>query len=71
MIHVFDQDFAQKVAEPFHEAYMAHTSTSPNYQILASLDLGRRQAALEGFELVQSRSSMRCSCATRWTTTRC
>ncbi len=52
MIHVFDQDFEQKVAEPFHEAYMAHTSTSPNYQILASLDLGRRQVALEGFELV-------------------
>ena len=53
MIHVYDQDFALKVAEGFREAYMAHTSTSPNYQILASLDLGRRQAALEGFELVQ------------------
>jgi arginine decarboxylase len=53
MIHMFDQDFDQKVAEPFHEAYMAHTSTSPNYQILASLDLGRRQVALEGVELVQ------------------
>lgn len=52
MIHVFDQDFEQKVAESFHEAYMAHTSTSPNYQILASLDLGRRQVALEGIELV-------------------
>ena len=53
MIHVFDQDFSQRTAETFHEAYMTHTSTSPNYQILASLDLGRRQAALEGFELVQ------------------
>jgi len=53
MIHIFDQDFTQKVAEPFQEAYMAHTSTSPNYQILASLDLGRRQVALEGVELVQ------------------
>ncbi len=53
MIHITDQDFAQKVEETFHEAYMTHTSTSPNYQILASLDLGRRQAALEGFELVQ------------------
>src|SRR6201982_929476 len=53
MIHVWDQDFTQKVEETFHEAYMTHTSTSPNYQILASLDLGRRQAALEGFELVQ------------------
>ena len=53
MIHVYDQDFDQKVAVSFHEAYMAHTSTSPNYQILASLDLGRRQVALEGAELVQ------------------
>ena len=50
---MFDQDYGQKVEETFHEAYMANTSTSPNYQILASLDLGRRQAALEGFELVQ------------------
>ena len=53
MIHVWDQDFSQKVEDTFHEAYMTHTSTSPNYQILASLDLGLRQAALEGFELVQ------------------
>src|SRR5262249_35945208 len=53
MIHIFDQDFNYRNEEAFHEAYMAHTSTSPNYQILASLDLGRRQAELEGFELVQ------------------
>ena len=53
MIHVYDQDFRQKVEEPFSEAYMTHTSTSPNYQILASLDVGRRQVELEGFELVQ------------------
>ncbi|MDH3414122.1 MAG: ornithine decarboxylase, partial [Gammaproteobacteria bacterium] len=53
MIHVYDQDFRQKVEEPFMEAYMTHTSTSPNYQILASLDVGRRQVELEGFELVQ------------------
>ena len=52
MIHVFDQDYRRKVEEPFHEAYMTHTSTSPNYQILASLDVGRRQVELEGFELV-------------------
>ena len=36
MIHVFDQDFSQKVEETFHEAYMAHTSTSPNYHPLLS-----------------------------------
>ena len=53
MIHIYDQEFNQKVAEPFNEAFMTHTSTSPNYQILASLDLGRRQAELEGYEMVQ------------------
>jgi arginine decarboxylase len=53
MIHINDQDYKSKVEEPFHEAYMTHTSTSPNYQILASLDVGRRQVELEGFELVQ------------------
>jgi arginine decarboxylase len=58
MIHVHDQDYKSKVEEPFHEAYMTHTSTSPNYQILASLDVGRRQVELEGFELVQKQVEM-------------
>ncbi len=53
MIHVHDQNFKGEVAQSFHEAYMTHTSTSPNYQIIASLDVGRRQVELEGFELVQ------------------
>ena len=53
MIHVWDQDFKDKAEEAFHEAYMTHTSTSPNYQILASLDVGRRQVEMEGYELVQ------------------
>jgi arginine decarboxylase len=53
MIHIFDQLFGHRNEEAFREAYMTHTSTSPNYQILASLDLGRRQVELEGFELVQ------------------
>ncbi|MDA3914232.1 aminotransferase class I/II-fold pyridoxal phosphate-dependent enzyme, partial [Oleiagrimonas sp.] len=53
MIHVHDQDFKGEVEQAFHEAYMTHTSTSPNYQIIASLDVGRRQVELEGYELVQ------------------
>ncbi|MFT7674724.1 MAG: arginine decarboxylase [Gammaproteobacteria bacterium] len=53
MIHIYDQDFANKAQEPFDDAFMTHTSTSPNYQILASLDMGRRQVELEGFEMVQ------------------
>ncbi len=53
MIHIYDQDFAVRNLNTFREAYMTHTSTSPNYQILASLDIGRRQAELEGYSLVQ------------------
>ena len=53
MIHVWDQDFKDKAEEAFHEAYMTHTSTSPNYQILATLDVGRRQVEMDGYELVQ------------------
>jgi len=53
MIHVNDQDFKGEVEQAFHEAFMTHTSTSPNYQIIASLDVGRRQVELEGFEFVQ------------------
>lgn len=50
MIHVADAAFGQA---RFVEAYRIHTSTSPNYQIIASLDIGRRQAALEGFHRVR------------------
>ena len=53
MIHVYDQEFGRQVDEAFEEAYMTFTSTSPNYQILASLDVGRRQVELEGFEMVE------------------
>jgi len=58
MIHIHDQDYKSQVEESFHEAFMTHTSTSPNYQILASLDIGRRQVELEGFELVQKQVEM-------------
>ncbi|MCB0665829.1 MAG: aminotransferase class I/II-fold pyridoxal phosphate-dependent enzyme [Saprospiraceae bacterium] len=53
MIHIWDQDFRRKSENTFMEAYMTHTSTSPNYQMLASLDIGRRQVQFEGFELVE------------------
>ncbi|MFH5879587.1 aminotransferase class I/II-fold pyridoxal phosphate-dependent enzyme [Arthrobacter sp. NA-172] len=63
MIHIHDQDFGQLNEESFREAYMTHTSTSPNYQILASLDMGRRQAELEGYELVQRQADLAVSIA--------
>ena len=53
MIHVWDELFQSQAADAFHEAYMTHTSTSANYQILASLDAGRRQTQFEGYEMVE------------------
>jgi arginine decarboxylase len=50
MILVWDEDF-HHVEGPFQEAFLAHTSTSPNLQIIASLDVARRQMELEGYEL--------------------
>jgi arginine decarboxylase len=49
MIHQWDEKFASEVEAPFQEAYFTHTTTSPNYQIVASLDLARRQVELEGY----------------------
>lgn len=53
MIHIWDEDYRKKSENTFLEAYMTHTSTSPNYQVLASLDVGRRQVQFEGFEMVE------------------
>ncbi len=52
IIVVADQDF-QTIEAAFKEAFFTHTSTSPNLQIIASIDLARRQMELEGYELVQ------------------
>ena len=49
-ILVWDEDFHQ-VEGCFQEAFLTHTSTSPNQQIIASLDVARRQMELEGYEL--------------------
>ena len=53
MVHIWDEEFRKKSENTFLEAYMTHTSTSPNYQMLASLDVGRRQAQFEGYEMVE------------------
>jgi len=52
IIVVADQQF-HRVEAQFKEAFFTHTSTSPNLQIIASIDLARRQMELEGYELVQ------------------
>src|SRR5258707_4113706 len=51
MVLVKDPDY-HTVEEQFHEAVFTHASTSPNAQIIASLDVARRQMELEGYELV-------------------
>jgi arginine decarboxylase len=51
IVVVADQDF-HTVEASFKEAFFTHTSTSPNLQIIASLDVARRQMELEGYELV-------------------
>jgi len=58
MIHIYDEWFKRKTEDSFHEAYKTHTSTSPNYQILASLDAGRRQVQFEGYEMVEKSIEM-------------
>lgn len=52
MIHVYDEDF-ESIRESFLHAFMLNLTTSPNYQIIATMDLARRQIELEGYELTQ------------------
>ena len=51
MLIVKDVEF-HTVEQQFKEAVFTHASTSPNQQLIASLDVARRQMELEGFGLV-------------------
>jgi arginine decarboxylase len=53
MVMVKDVDFGTIEAQ-FHEAIFTHASTSPNQQLIASLDVARRQMELEGYGLVMN-----------------
>jgi arginine decarboxylase len=53
MLLVKDVDF-HSVEAQFHEAVFTHASTSPNQQLIASLDVARRQMELEGYSLVMN-----------------
>jgi arginine decarboxylase len=53
MVLVRDVDF-HTVEAQFHEAVFTHASTSPNQQLIASLDVARRQMELEGYGLVMN-----------------
>ncbi|HXU42503.1 MAG TPA: aminotransferase class I/II-fold pyridoxal phosphate-dependent enzyme, partial [Burkholderiales bacterium] len=49
MIHVNDPGFREHL---FRENFNMHTSTSPQYGLIASLDVARKQAVMEGFKLL-------------------
>ncbi|HTU00407.1 MAG TPA: hypothetical protein VMG58_01275 [Candidatus Sulfotelmatobacter sp.] len=51
MVLVADEDYHLH-DQAFKEAVFIHASTSPNQQIIASLDVARRQMELEGYALV-------------------
>ncbi|RWX08423.1 aminotransferase class I/II-fold pyridoxal phosphate-dependent enzyme [Rhizobium hidalgonense] len=50
VILIHDQDYDH---ERFINAYHAHTTTSPNYSLLISADIGRRLADLDGYKFGQ------------------
>ena len=50
LIHVNDPELND---HSFRENFNMHTSTSPMYSMIASLDVGRRQAVMEGYKLLQ------------------
>src|SRR5258707_1359572 len=49
MIHVNDPGFREHL---FRENFNMHTSTSPQYGLIASLDVARKQAVMEGDKLL-------------------
>jgi arginine decarboxylase len=51
MVLVGDEEY-HRHEQPFKEAVFTHASTSPNLQIIATLDVARRQMELEGYALV-------------------
>jgi arginine decarboxylase len=49
MIHVNDANFDEHL---FRENFNMHASTSPQYNLIASLDVARKQAVMEGYRLL-------------------
>lgn len=52
MIHVNDPDF-EETQDFFMENFNMHASTSPQYPMIASLDVARKQMVMEGYSLLQ------------------
>ena len=69
MLSVKDVDF-HTVEQQFKEAVFTHASTSPNQQLIASLDVSRRQMELEGYGLVANAIEVAFAIGERSITTR-
>jgi arginine/lysine/ornithine decarboxylase len=52
MIHVNDPDF-EDIEDLFQENFNMHSSTSPQYPMIASLDVATKQMVMEGYTLLQ------------------
>ncbi|MFO7939138.1 MAG: aminotransferase class I/II-fold pyridoxal phosphate-dependent enzyme, partial [Bacteroidales bacterium] len=52
MIHVNDPDF-EDIEDMFMENFNMHASTSPQYPMIASLDVATKQMVMEGYGLLQ------------------
>ncbi|TMN75249.1 amino acid decarboxylase, partial [Pseudoalteromonas sp. S410] len=50
-IHINDPDFD---ADFFREIYSIYASTSPKYQLIASLDVCQKQLEMEGYKLLNA-----------------
>ena len=50
MIHVNDPGFDEHL---FRENFNMHASTSPQYSLIASLDVARKQAVMEGYRILE------------------
>ena len=55
MIHVNDPGFNEHL---FRENFNMHTSTSPQYSMIASLDVARKQVVMEGYKLLSRTLSL-------------
>ncbi|MEZ7893472.1 MAG: aminotransferase class I/II-fold pyridoxal phosphate-dependent enzyme [Candidatus Wallbacteria bacterium] len=57
MIHIKDPDF-ENIQDFFLENFNMHTSTSPQYPMIASLDVARKQMVMEGYSLLSQTLEM-------------
>ncbi|MGY6630572.1 MAG: hypothetical protein ACXIUL_06125 [Wenzhouxiangella sp.] len=57
MVLVKDVDF-HRIEPQLHEAVFTHATTSPNQQLIASMEVARRQMELEGYGLVSNAIQM-------------